>query len=412
LIFFCSTHCDDSVRPFKIEISDDDLKDLQTRLQKTILPISLDEEEPWKRGMDLAYTKELLEYWKTTYDWRAHERKLNEMEQFKTTIDGLEVHFVHVRSKQPNAEPLLLVHGWPGSFLECSKVLPMLVDPLNHGGSADDAFHFVCPSLPGYGFSQHGGLDQKEVADLFAKLMLRLGYSRFWVQGGDWGSLVVTLLAYHHPDLILGLHSNFPLLSFPRGITGALWTALTYLAPSWTLTASDQAAFKKFTVSNVLGLTGYLHLQATKPQTIAYALTDSPIGLATYIIEKFYEWSDCRGQLESSFTKDELLTNVMIYWFSRSIGTSLNFYYEFFDKDMRSLISTLYVKVPCAFANFNGEKYPGQVRSFVEYTYNIQRWTVFEDGGHFAALEEPVLFVNDIRAFRSQLRKDNKRTDL
>jgi len=399
----------EDVKPFKIDISESVLEDLKFRLERTRLPDTLQDDTSWQYGTDLGYMKELLEYWKSSYNWKEQEKKLNEIPQFKTKINGLDVHFVHVRSKHENAQPLIIVHGWPGSFLECKKVLPMLTDPTNHGGSEKDAFHVICPSIPGYGFSEaphKSGFNAEEAAFVFIKLMNTLGYKQYLVQGGDWGSLVTYLMASSDSKNIIGLHSNMPQcrIPFQRGIFPLLKFLLTYIAPTYMLNEDEVPNFYRLLdYRRILQITGYMHLQATKPQTVGYALNDSPLGLAAYIIEKFQEWSDCNASIETKFTKDELLNNVMIYWVTNSITSSMRFYRE----NIGHLIESRYVDVPSALAIFQREILP-PIRQFCEYAYNIQKWTKFEKGGHFAHLEEPQLLVQDLREFRQQLQDKNQ----
>jgi len=327
------------------------------------------------------------------------------MPQFITEIDGFQVHFVHARSKHSNAEPLILVHGWPGSFMECYKVLDMLTNPTKYGRSEEDAFHLVCPSIPGYGFSSRPtekGFNAKAAAKIFIKLMSRLGYTSYFAQGGDWGSLITSNMAILDDTHIKGLHVNM-ILSMPwsHGIMASIRGVLTHLAPYWMLSADDYTLWQRSppSLGKMLSISGYLHIQATKPQTISYPLNDSPVGLAAYIVEKFHGWSDCKGDIESRFTKDELLTNVMIYWVTQTVGSSVRFYLE----NLNPITKLDYVKVPVGVAVFKDMVSP--VRAWAEWTFNIQRWTVFDKGGHFAALEEPELLVQDICNFRHDVKK-------
>jgi microsomal epoxide hydrolase len=378
------------VVPFTIHVPDDVLQDLKTRLTRTRLPDQV-QDAAWDYGTDLSYLKELLAYWRDRFDWRAEERRLNELHQFTTRIDGLKIHFVHERSKYPNALPLVLTHGWPSSFLEFRQIIGPLVDPVAHGGRADDAFHVVAISLPGYGFSERPktrgyGLDR--MAGVIVQLMARLGYARYGAQGGDWGSGISRLVALKDPGHVVGLHLNFCLAEPPAGVKDS-----TEGVPVAELERAQarQAFFSSES--------GYFTLQSTKPQTVAYALNDSPAGLAAWIVEKFRSWCDCGGNVEAKFTKDELLANITLYWVTQTIASSARIYYE----SMHARPSAERVAVPTACALFPMElQLPP--RRWVEAQYNLTRWTEMPRGGHFAAMEQPDLFVDDVRAFFRALR--------
>ena len=379
-----------AVVPFKIHASDAVLADLKQRLARTRFPDEIPGTD-WDYGTNLKYLKELVTYWREKFDWRAQERRLNELEQFKTNIDGLDIHFVHRRSKQPNALPLALTHGWPGSFVEFTKVIGPLTDPAAHGGRAEDAFNVVAISLPGFGFSdkpRDRGYGPERMAGILAKLMARLGYTRYGVQGGDWGSAISRLVAINDASHVAGLHLNFCLAPAPQGPD-----------PNAGLTAAElernrtRAAF--FETER-----GYFLEQSTKPQTVGYGLNDSPAGLAAWIVEKFRTWSDSGGDVEKKFTKDELLTNITLYWVTESATSSARIYYE---NQRNAGPQNARVEVPTACAFF-----PKEIalppRRWVAAHYNLTRWTEMPRGGHFAALEEPELLVDDIRAFFRTLR--------
>jgi pimeloyl-ACP methyl ester carboxylesterase len=381
----------DAVRPFTIQVPDDVLDDLKARLAQTRLPDEIPGAE-WDYGTSLAYLRELLTYWRDEFDWRAQERRLNQLAQFKTNIDGLDLHFVHQRSPEPNALPLVLIHGWPGSFVEFSYIIAPLTDPAAHGGRAEDAFHVVAVSLPGFGFSDkpaERGFAPSRMAAMVATLMARLGYDRYGVQGGDWGSVVGRFLALDDAEHVAGLHLNFcqagPLPGAGDPNEGVPEAELARMK-------ERQAAFA--------GGRAYFDVHATKPQTVGYGLNDSPAGLAAWIVEKFHAWCDCDGDVERSFTKDDLLTNLMVYWVTGTITSSARIYYE----NQRSTAdANRRIEVPTACAVF-----PKEIiippRRWVEARVNLTRWTEMPRGGHFAALEQPELLVDDVRAFFATVR--------
>src|SRR5579885_2752099 len=309
---------DGAVEKFVLAVPDDLLADLRERLAHTRLPGEV-RDSGWRYGTNLAYLKELIEYWRTRYDWRKHERELNAFAHFKVTIDGCNIHFIHQPGAGPNPAPLLLLHGWPGSIAEFQQIIPILTDPARHGGDARDAFTVVAPSLPGYGFSddpQVPGIKVEPIADIFHELMSEaLGYQRYGVQGGDWGAIIASRVGHAYPKNVIGVHLNMVALGAPEGRKAL----------------GDDAESKKFLEE--MGKfsaeeSGYQQIQGTKPQTLAYGLNDSPAGLAAWIIEKFRTWSDCHGDIERRFTKDQLLTNVMIYWITQTINSSTRLYYE------------------------------------------------------------------------------------
>jgi pimeloyl-ACP methyl ester carboxylesterase len=315
------------------------------------------------------------------------------MEQFTTTIDGLTVHFVHRRSKHPNAFPLLITHGWPGSIAEFTKIIGPLTDPPAHGGEAADAFHVVMPSIPGFGFSgkpREPGWDPARIASLEATLMARLGYERYGVQGGDWGSIISTQVALADPARVAGLHINMCLAGAPPGGD-----------PNAGLTPAELERVKQRQVFQAEE-TGYQQIQGTKPQTIGIALNDSPTGLAAWIVEKFRTWCDCEGHPETVFTKDELLTNITLYWVTQTAASSARIYYE--QRHPLSPPNTRRIETPTACADFPKEII-WSPRRWLEARYNITRWTAMPRGGHFAAMEQPRLLVDDVRAFFRGLRQ-------
>ena len=380
-----STRGQDAVIPFKIHVADSVLTDLKQRLARTRFPGEITGSD-WDYGTNLTYLKELITYWQQKFDWRAAERRLNQFDQFTTTIDGLDIHFIHQRSKNPNAMPIAITHGWPGSIVEFTKIIPLLTDPAAHGGKAGDAFHVVAMSLPGFGFSgkpAERGYGPERMAGILAKLMARLGYTRYGLQGGDWGSSISRFAAINDASHVVGLHINFCLAGPPPGAKD----------PNEGVTAAElertRARQTFFDTER-----GYFLEQSTKPQTIGYALDDSPAGLAAWIVEKFRAWSDVNGNVEQKFTKDELLTNIMLYWVTQSGASSARIYYE----NQRAKPPQGRVQVPTACAVFPKEISIAP-RRWVEAQYNVTRWTEMPRGGHFAAMEEPTLLAEDIRTF-------------
>jgi pimeloyl-ACP methyl ester carboxylesterase len=382
-----------AVTPFKVEVSDAVLKDLKDRLDNTRWP----DEIPgsgWDYGANLDYIKELVEYWRTKFDWRAQEKLINSLSHFKTDVDGLGIHFIHEKGKGPNPMPLVITHGWPGTFFEMHKVIPMLSDPASHGGDPADAFDVVAPSMPGYGFSDAGskpGLDIFAIGDMWAKLMSEnLGYSRFAAQGGDWGARVTAKLGLSHGDKVIGIHTTSTASPTP------------YLGPGSRELSEAEKGMLEQREQWLADEGGYSHIQSTKPQTLSYGLNDSPAGLAAWIVEKYRRWSDCNGDVESRFTKEELLTTVTIYWVTQSINSSTRLYFEAFSKAW-NLGKDEKIAVPVGVAAFPREN-TVPLREWSDRGYNVQHWTDMPAGGHFAALEEPVRLVEDIRKFFRGLR--------
>lgn len=382
------------VRSFTIRVPETTLVDLRQRLRHTRWPDEL-HDVGWDYGSSLSYIKELVEYWHARFDWRAQERLLNTFPHFRAQVDGLGIHFVHVRGQGPNPLPLLITHGWPSTFFEMYKIIPRLTDPARYGGDPADAFDVVVPSMPGYGFSDHPtqrGMHVMRIADLWASLMQGLGYSRFGAQGGDWGASVTARLGFAYPARVVGIHVT----------SVASGTIQPYLGPGARELSAAERAFLDARAAWLQAEGGYSHLQGTKPQSLAYGLNDSPAGLAAWIVEKFRTWSDCDGDVERRFTKDELLTTVTIYWATHTISSSVRLYYEAQHHPWRFQQGER-IQVPCAVALFPKDlSHPP--REWGERSYNVQRWTEMPRGGHFAAMEEPDLLVEDIRAFFRTLR--------
>jgi pimeloyl-ACP methyl ester carboxylesterase len=380
------------VQPFQVQLDQATLDDLRDRLSRSRWPDTIPG-TAWAYGADLAYMQELTEYWRSEFDWRAQERVINTFPHFRATIDGLGIHFIHMRGSGPNPLPLIVTHGWPGSFVELLAIIQLLADPAAHGGDPADAFDVVVPSLPGYGFSDkpaQTGMHAARIADMWARLMRELGYHRFGAQGGDWGASVASFLGLTYPDRVAGLHLNYIPGSFRP-----------YLAPDAALSEAEQT-FRTDRERWYQTEGGYGHVQATKPQTLAYGLNDSPAGLAGWIVEKFRAWSDCGGDVERRFSKDQLLTNITIYWATQTIHSSMRLYYESLKRPLQFGPGER-ILVPCGVAFFPKEA-PAPPREWVERVYDVRRWTEMPRGGHFAAMEEPALLAEDIRAFFRPLR--------
>jgi pimeloyl-ACP methyl ester carboxylesterase len=378
-------------RPFAVNVPAATLTDLRERLARARFP----DEPPdagWRYGAELAYVKALAAYWRERYDWRRWETELNRFRQFTAPVAGIDLHFLHEEGRGPKPMPLLLSHGWPGSVWEFHKILPMLTDPARFGGDPGDSFTVVAPSLPGYGFSFTPGQPRfgvPQIADVFAFLMTNvLGYERYGAQGGDWGGFITAVLGFRQPKHLTGIHMN---LLFLRRDTARPD------APT-----EDEKKYLEELGYFLREESGYQAIQGTKPQTLAYGLTDSPVGLAAWIVEKFRTWSDCGGDVERRFSKDELLTNITIYWATGAIGSSFWPYYARLHSRW-PLPDGARVEVPSGYAAFPKE-IVRPPRAWAEKVFNIQRWTVMPAGGHFAALEEPEALAADLRAFFRPLR--------
>jgi len=383
---------DRMIRPFRIDVPESDLEDLRDRLARTRWP----EELPgvgWSRGVPLGYLKELADYWRCEYDWRRQEARLNDLPQFTTDIDGETVHFLHVLSPEPGAFPLILTHGWPGSIVEFLEVIGPLTDPRAYGGDPADSFHVVIPSIPGFGLSgptHDAGWTTARIARAWAELMDRLGYQRYGAQGGDWGAFVSPELGRIAPDRVAGVHVNAATFGF---------------IPFGPVDPADVATFSDGEKARVERLNrymsdgnGYFQLQATRPQTVAYGLTDSPVGQLAWVVEKFKEWSHAGETPDAAIDRDLMLTDVMLYWLTRTAGSSGSLYYE----NMHgSSWGQQPGKTPTGVAVFAEDV---AIRRYSEYGNNIVHWSEFETGGHFAAMEVPNLFVQDVRTFFRGLR--------
>ncbi|TVS13890.1 MAG: epoxide hydrolase [Gammaproteobacteria bacterium] len=377
----------DAVTPFTIKIQQAELDDLAARLDRVRWP---DQETPgdWSQGIPLAYVHELVSYWREQYDWRRAEALLNSFDQFRTTVDGLGIHFLHVRSPHEQARPLLITHGWPGSVLEFHKVIGPLTDPVAYGGDAGDAFHVVCPSLPGYGFSDkptQPGWGVEKIAEAWDTLMRRLGYEHYFAQGGDWGAMVTTMIGIQNKGACEGIHLNMA------------------IAPPDPETMDDLSAAEQSALAGMKHYqdwdSGYSKQQATRPQTLGYGLADSPVGQAAWIIEKFWSWMDCDGHPENVLTRDELLDNVMIYWLNNAAASSARLYWESFGS-----VNLEPVSLPTGITIFPKEIFRTSRRWADKRFTHIVHFSEQDKGGHFAAFERPEVFVDEVRATFRTLR--------
>ena len=383
---------DTAVRPFRIEVPQADLDDLNDRLARTRFPAPLPGDD-WDTGVPVAYLRELVTYWRDTYDWRAQESRLNELPQFSTVVDGQPIHVVHVRSDVPGALPLLLTHGWPGSFVEFLDVIGPLTDPVAHGRDEADAFHVVIPTLPGFGFSgpvSEAGWDTSRIARAWAELMQRLGYDRYGVQGGDIGAAVSPEIARQHPDRVVGVHLNGNVGTALHGPDEAEKATLTDLERD-RVTRTEAFMAEEF---------GYIAIQSTRPQTLAAGLTDSPVGQLAWVVDKFREWTHPRNALpDTVIDRDRMLTDVMLYWLTGTGGTSA---YVGYAQEHGWGVPAEVSGVPTAVIVFAHDV---GIRRYAEAEHHITRWTDIEGrGGHFAAIEEPALLVTDIGEFFRELR--------
>jgi pimeloyl-ACP methyl ester carboxylesterase len=375
------------VTPFAVSVADAALADLRRRLQLTRWPDEVGE-GAWEYGMPHKVLRDVVEYWRGRFDWRAAERRLNGLPQFTIEIDGRNIHYLHVKGVDRDSVPLVLTHGWPGSFVEMYKIIPMLTDPASNGLPGFRSFDVIVPSLPGFGFSQapvRPGTNSRAVAALWHTLMAELGHSTYFAQGGDIGSGVSTWLARLYPNAVRALHLNF--------ISGGYQPPLTAADRPLSPAESEWLAARTLWAERE---GGYGHIQATKPQTLAYSLIDSPAGLAAWMLEKFFAWSDGNDELTHRFDLDELLTNVSVYWFSGNVAATLRIYQENAREPLR-FGSGERISPPLCYAQFPKEII-NPPREWVERVFNVARWTEMPAGGHFAALEQPRALASDIHA--------------
>jgi pimeloyl-ACP methyl ester carboxylesterase len=399
-----------NVRPFEVQIGEEILDDLRARLSRTRWPDEI-ADAGWDYGTNLAYMRELVGYWQGIFDWREQEERLNRLAHFRAEVSGFGVHFIHERGKGPDPMPLMLTHGWPSTFFEFSKIIPLLTDPERHGGEAVDAFDVVVPSLPGYGFSDRP-IERdfsRRIPELWVRLMEELGYPRFAAHGVDVGASVANLVGLWYPNSVIGIHVTYP--------------AEPYTGPGARELSERERELLEGRPRGQEAEGGYTHIQRTKPQTLSYALDDSPAGLAAWIVEKFRAWSDCDGDVERRFSKEELLTNLTIYWATETIGSSFRIYrdwalgaesnpyaWEGREEVPRGVASKPLarderIEVPSAVALFPADPPAGMPREWAERSYSdLRRFSRMPKGGHFPAMEEPELLVEDIRSFLRPLR--------
>jgi pimeloyl-ACP methyl ester carboxylesterase len=384
----------DVVQPFRIDIPQAALDDLQDRLRRTRWPQEIGDNTDWQAGTNLAYMRELTDYWLNQYDWCAQEAAMNAFPQFRTTIDEVPIHFIHVQGKGPNPMPLVINHGWPWTFWDMRKIIGPLTDPAAYGGDPADAFEVIAPSLPGFAFSsplEVEGMFFNPTADLWVKLMARLGHERFATQGGDIGAFVSARLGHKYAEKIIGVHLH---------LAGAVMPP--YPVPE-DYAPEELAWGAKFAQFMANG-NGYMQIQRTRPQTIGFAMHDSPVGLAAWLIDKRRAWSDCGGDVEAVFSKDDLITNAMLYWLTETYVSSARHYYEATSERMVPCHDRQPpVEAPTALLQFKNDVWL-QPRKWAERYYNLQRWNVMDRGGHFAPMEVPGVLVDDLREFFRPLR--------
>jgi pimeloyl-ACP methyl ester carboxylesterase len=380
----------EEIRPFKIDVTESDLEDLRRRLRATRWP-DRQTVPDWSQGIPLQYVQEVCDYWARDYDWRRTEARLNALPQFQTCLDGVGIYFLHVRSPHADATPLILTHGWPGSVIEFLKVIPALTDPCQRGGESQDAFHLVCPALPGFGFSDQprlNGWSVQRIARAWSELMLRLGYQGYYAQGGDWGADVTTAIALQDKEHCCGIHLNMP-VGRPDPAT------MDNLTDEEKDCLAGMRHYRDWD-------SGYSKQQSTRPQTLGYALADSPAGQAAWILEKFWAWTDCRGNPENVLTRDEMLDNIMLYWLPNAAASSARLYWESFGKLSHGPYDPVQIPAGCSI-------FPKDIlrlsRRWAEKRYrNLLYWNRVDRGGHFAAFEQPDLFVSELRACFRALR--------
>lgn len=378
------------IQTFKIDIPGSEIEDLKQRLNNARWP-EPETVDDWSQGVPIKYHQEFCAYWANEYDWYKTQDRLNGFAQFKTELDGLDIHFIHVKSSHENAKPMIITHGWPGSIVEFHKIIEPLAEPTKHGGTSDDAFHVVCPSLPGYGFSgkpDATGWGVPRIAEAWDNLMTRLGYNEYYAQGGDWGSAVTTAIGIQNKGNCTAIHVNMP-------SAGATKQAKENPDEADKIAMAGAAFYQQWD-------SGYSKQQSTRPQTLGYGLADSPIGQSAWILEKFYQWTDCNGHPENALTRDEIIDNIMLYWLTNSGASSARLYWESFAKAFNGGDDNT-VKIPTGVSS-----YPKEIvrtpRSWADRRYtNIQYWNDLDKGGHFAAFEQPELFINEMRSWKKSL---------
>ena len=378
------------IRSFNLDVPETEIDELKARLNHARWPDS-ETVDDWTQGVPINYHREFCEYWASDYNWYDTQDRLNKYPQYKTTIDNLDIHFIHVKSSHKDATPIIMTHGWPGSIVEFHKVIEPLAEPTKYGGSPDDAFHVVCPSLPGYGFSGKPtttGWGVPKIAEAWDELMARLGYQNYYARGGDWGSAVTTAIGLQNKGQCAGIHINM-------ANAGATKAARENPDEADKIALAGAKFYQDWD-------SGYSKQQSTRPQTLGYGLADSPVGQSAWILEKFFQWTDCNGHPENVLTRDEIIDNIMFYWLTNTSASSARLYWESFNQAFGGGKGDT-VKLPTGVSS-----YPKEIvrtpRSWAEKRYsNIQYWNDLDKGGHFAAFEQPALFVQELRAWKRAL---------
>lgn len=379
------------VRPFTMQVQDSAIDDLKQRLANSRWPDQVNDQD-WSYGTDIDYLRQLCEYWQHDFDWRTQEAALNHFDQFLLDIDGLDIHFIHQRSPHSNATPLIITHGWPGCIVEFLELIPRLTEPEKFGGNSDQAFHVICPSLPGFAYSdaaKEPGMATRQIAARQVKLMAALGYDRYVAQGGDWGAMITRHIADLDPEHCRGIHLNMVLAFPPQDAED----------PMADVTEQEQQTLKQSQAFMREGM-GYFKIQSTRPQTLAYGLNDSPLGLCSWLTEKYRAWTDCDGEIRNALNWDQLLTIVSLYWFSNSIGSSTRIYLE----ESRNGHHLPHISIPTGAAIYAKELVQPP-KAWIEASYNLIHLYKSDKGGHFAALEQPQLFAEDLWQFFSTLNR-------
>jgi len=382
-----------SSRSFHCDVPAAAIQDLHERIDRARWPDQINDAE-WSYGTDLGYLRELVKYWRHEFDWRQAEREINSFDQYLLDIDGLDLHFIHQRSPHPQATPLLITHGWPGSIVEFFDLIPRLTQPEKFGGVVEDAFHVVAPSLQGYGFSPPArapGMHTDKITQRHIRLMAALGYNSYIAQGGDWGSSITLATGALDPEHCRAIHLNLMMMGRPKDVAD----------PQALVTPNERKLLERDQRHQREG-TAYMYLQNTKPQSLGYGLHDSPIGLCAWITEKFHDWSDCRGDIRTVISWDRLLTNISLYWFTNSIVSSARLYRETALAWQRGEIKRREVRVPLGMAVYPGDIYHAP-RAWVERSFDVRHWFEAERGGHFAAMEQPQTFAQDLWQFKRAL---------